>query len=128
MLLENNTNRFIDLKSLSEILLLTDTRSTEKWCNDKNIDISVLGNKKVVYRFLVEMELDKKLILQLKQKHPNKWEELYRCYQDNDKIAFIRLMYGKTIDSIELIEDSFKTESLEDKFKPQSIYAQKLLG
>lgn len=92
MLLENNTNRFIDLKALSSMLLLTDIRSAEKWCTEKKISINLIGGKKVVYLFLVEMELDKQLVSQLKLKYPQKWEELYKCYQDRDRIGYLLLI------------------------------------
>ena len=115
MLIENNNDRFIDLKSLSKILLLTDIRSTEKWCNNKNIAIQIIGNKRLVHRFLVDMEIDKHLVNGLKNKYPDKWEELYRCYQDDDKLGYLILL------------DDFVDSSITQSFtriKPQSRFAK----
>ncbi len=84
--------KFIDLKTLGQILLLNDTRATQNWCAKKNIDIEYIGSRKVVYQFLVNIELDKNLVKKLKDKYPNKWEELYRLYQDNDRIGYLQLI------------------------------------
>lgn len=92
MLKENLSEKFIDLKTLSKLLLVSDTRAAHKWCESKNIEVQVIAKKQLVYRFLVDMELDKKLVNDLKKKHPLKWEELYRCYRDNDRIGYLLLL------------------------------------
>ncbi|TGV03580.1 hypothetical protein [Flavivirga rizhaonensis] len=92
MLQDNNSEKFIDLKTLSKLLLLSDIRSAQKWCESKNIEIQIIGKKQLVYSFLVDMELDKKLVSELKKKYPQRWEELYRCYRDNDRIGYLLLI------------------------------------
>lgn len=92
MFTENSTDKFIDLKELTKILLLTDVRGATKWCENAKINIQVIGQKRVVYKFLVDMELDKKLVSELKAKYPQKWEELYRCYKDNDRLGYLHLL------------------------------------
>lgn len=92
MLTEDQNEKYLDLKSLCSILPITGIKSAVKWCENANIDIQIIGQKRVVYRFLVEMEIDKKLIKELKKKHPNKWEELYRCYRDNDRLGYLLLL------------------------------------
>ncbi len=84
--------KFIDLKQLSEILLMRGIRSVKNWCETAGIKIQTVGNKSVVHRFLVDMELDKSLITQLKKKYPKKWEDLYRCYTDNDRLGYLILL------------------------------------
>jgi len=90
--IELTKEKFIDLKTLGTILLIKGIQGVTKWCEDHKIPIQTLGNKRVAYRFLVEMELDKKLLQELKNKYPNKWEELYRCYQDNDRLGYLILI------------------------------------
>ena len=70
MLTENLSEKFIDLKTLSKLLLVSDTRAAHKWCESKNIEVQIIAKKQLVYRFLVDMELDKKLVNDLKKKHP----------------------------------------------------------
>ena len=93
MLQDKNLNeKYLDLKSLCNILPLSGIKSVIKWCQDANIEIQIIGNKRVVYRFLVEMEIDKKLVKELKKKYPEKWEELYRCYRDDDRLGYLLLV------------------------------------
>lgn len=92
MQLEHTQDKFIDLKTLGGILLIKGTQSITKWCEDHKIPIQILGKKRVAYRFLVEMELDKKLLQNLKNKYPNKWEDLYRCYQDDDRLGYLQIL------------------------------------
>lgn len=92
MQIEHTQEKFIDLKTLGNILLIKGLQGITKWCEDHKIPIQILGKKRVAYRFLVEMELDKKLLQDLKNKYPNKWEELYRCYQDNDRLGYLLLI------------------------------------
>jgi len=113
--LENTTDRFIDLKALGDILLIKGIQGITKWCEDHKIPVQVLGNKRVAYRFLVEMELDKKLLQSLKSKYPDKWEELYKCYQDNDRLGYLQLLE-------EAPELDFRPIS--KQVKPKSSFAQ----
>ncbi|EDP94689.1 hypothetical protein U8527_07005 [Kordia algicida OT-1] len=92
MQIKKTDEKFIDLKKLSEILLMRGIRSAKNWCETVGIKIQIVGNKSVVHRFLVDMELDKSLIVQLKKKYPKKWEELYRCYIDNDRLGYLMLL------------------------------------
>ena len=89
---ENPKNRFIDLKTLGGLLQIKGSQGITKWCEDHQIPIQILGNKRVTHRFLVEMELDKNLVTSLKHKYPDKWEELYRCYQDNDRLGYLQII------------------------------------
>lgn len=82
----------MDLKTLSQILLVKGSTGATKWCEDHKIKIKIIGNKRVVSRFMVDMEIDKDLIKELKTKYPTKWEELYRCYQDNDRLGYLLLI------------------------------------
>jgi len=113
----NNEEKFIDLKELSQLLLFNDTRSALKWCEAKKIEIQKIGKKQVVYQFIVEMELDKKLIKELQKKYPLKWEELYRCYQDNDRLGYLLL-----IDS----NPEMKTTRIKQRVVSQSSFSKGL--
>ncbi|WP_430409192.1 hypothetical protein [Kordia sp.] len=82
--------KLIDLKELCSILLIKGIAGAKKWCEEVNIKIHTIGNKNVVHRFLVEIELDKQLINELKRKYPHKWDTLYQCYQENDKLGYLQ--------------------------------------
>lgn len=114
-MLKQNNKKYLDLKSLCDILPITGIKSAAKWCEDANINIQIIGKKRVVYRFLVEMEIDKKLIKELKKKHPSKWEELYRCYQDNDRLGYLQLIED---------EPELDFRPVARQTKPQSRFAQ----
>lgn len=96
MFIKHTDETFIDLKNLCEILLITGVDTAIKWCKKANIKIQIIGKKRVVYRFLVEMEIDKKLVSELKSKYPDKWEELYQCYKDNDRVGYLLLIEDNT--------------------------------
>lgn len=84
--------KLIDLKELCSILLIKGIAGARKWCEQASIKIHTIGNKNVVHRFLVEVELDKHLIKELKKKYPHKWDSLYQCYQENDKLGYLQLL------------------------------------
>ena len=114
-----NENKLIDLKKLSEILLMKKLEGVKKWCQDKGIKIEMVGNKRVVHRFMIDLELDKGLIFQLQEKYPKKWEELYKCYKENDHLGYISLIK----DDLE-----FNVEAISNRIMPVSDRAKKLLN
>lgn len=97
MQIEAKNEKLIDLKELCSLLLIKGIAGARKWCEEANIKIQVIGNKNVVHRFLVDIELDKNLILELKKKYPHKWDSLYQCYQENDKLGYFQLINDKAI-------------------------------
>lgn len=86
------TEKFYELKDLCALLTVTDLRTVTKWCKEKNIIIERIGSKKVVNRFLVDIELDKPLLEGLKKKYPDRWEQLYECYLDKDRLGYLLLI------------------------------------
>lgn len=117
MLKHKQNEKFIDLKELSKLLLLNDTRSALKWCQDKNIDIQTIGKKQVVHNFIVNMELDKKLLSDLQRKHPLIWEDLYKCYLENDHLSYIKFLDSNT-DQI-VVHERFSSAAI-----PETDYAK----
>ena len=93
-----NKEKFIDMSELSTLLKSTDTRTATKWCNDNGLTVFTICRKKMTYRFLVEIELDKMLIKQLKKTHPENWEVLYQCYRENNKYEYIKMLDDEKID------------------------------
>lgn len=85
-------SKFYELKQLRNILPITDQRTIIKWLSDHHIPTQTIAGKKVVHRFMVDMEIDKSLVKELKQKYPEKWEELYTCYRDNDRLGYLLLI------------------------------------
>jgi len=84
--------KFYDLKELGRLLLMHDNRSVIKWLKEKNIPIQIIGKKKVVHRFTVDIELDRSFIQELKLHNPDKWEELYNCYKNDNKLEYLLLL------------------------------------
>ena len=116
MLNEKPNEKFIDMTELCDMLKASDMRTAIKWCKDNGLDILTICKRKVAYRFMVEMELDKALIKQLKEKHPDNWEELYKCYRENDRFEYIMLLYEKKL------KTGFKT-----KATPRSKFAKEFV-
>jgi len=85
------TNKFYELKELCNLLPISDVRTALKWCQQKKIAIEYVAGKKVVNRFLVDVEIDKTLLNYLKQNYPDRWEALYECYQNDDRIGYLLL-------------------------------------
>lgn len=123
-MLNNNIEetKFIDLKTLGEVLHIKDKRTTTKWCEDKNIEIQTINKKRLVFRFLVDLELDKKFIKDLQEKHPEKWEELYRCYQNNDKLG-----YSILVEETRNIEHKITSHISEHKSRFSKILSKNLV-
>jgi hypothetical protein len=117
MINDRDVKKFIQMSELCELLNTKDIRSATKWCEDKKITVFSLCNKRVTYRFMVEIELDKILIAQLKESNPETWEELYQCYQENNQSEYLNILNEKNK------KNSFKTRS-----KPQSKHAKDFLN
>ena len=104
--------KFYELKELSDLLPISDLRTITKWLKDNNIPIQMIAGRKVVHRFMVDAEIDQSLVWELKQKYPQKWRELYKCYRNNDRLEYL-----------ELIDDKFSelnTQKLHKRIEPKS--------
>ena len=119
MQIEVKDEKLIDLKKLCELLLVKGVASAKKWCEQANIKIIEVGNKLVVPRFLVDIELDKHLINNLKAKYPSKWVELYRCYKENDHIGYIAILDQ---------DQELDTTPIASRIQPLSNRAKRLLN
>lgn len=94
-----NTNekneKFIELSEISNILKAKNTSVAQKWCEKLKLPIITVGRKKMSYRFLVENELDKRIIQLFKKRDANNWEELYRLYLENDHYGYVVATHSK---------------------------------
>lgn len=117
MQIKKTDEKLIDLKKLCELLLVKGVASAKKWCEEANIKIIEVGNKLVVPRFLVDIELDKHLINNLKTKYPSKWIELYRCYKENDHLGYISILNE---------DQELDTTPISSRIKPLSNRAKRL--
>ncbi|TPN87171.1 hypothetical protein [Aquimarina algicola] len=119
-----NTNEkkemFIEITELSEIIKATDLRATMKWCEDYNLPIIPVGNKKMTYRFLAEAALDNRIIQVLKKLHPSNWKNLYNLYKDNDLFGYQIATQNESAEPLTLETRTTK------KNQPVSKYAQLL--
>jgi hypothetical protein len=129
-----NENKLIDLKTLGEILLIKKVEGVKKWCQSKGINIETVGNKRVVHLFMINLELDKGLILKLQNDYPNKWKKLYKCYKENDHIGYLSLINDNS-DKENLVSDELKLDIetlsnnlVSDRVVPVSARAKKLLN
>lgn len=113
--------KFYELKELRGVLPMSDLRVIKKWLKNHSITIQVLGGRNVVNRFLVDMEIDKPLVEELKRKYPKKWKELYECYNDNDRLGYLLLIDG------DYKVDNKHTDMLIRQVEKKSTLAAKLL-
>ena len=98
------SEKFIDMAELCQIIKATDPRTAEKWCKEKGLTTLMLGKKKMIYRFMVELELDKVLIEKLKKQHPEHWEELYRCYLEDNHYEYLALLENRQTKSNRIVK------------------------
>ncbi|MFC4633856.1 hypothetical protein ACFO3O_08050 [Dokdonia ponticola] len=117
------SNKFYELKELRNILPITDQRTIAKWLSDHHIPIQHIAGKKVVHRFMVDMEIDKSLVKELKLKYPEKWEELYTCYQDNDRLGYLLLLDDEFVPT-----KRYESILIKDVEQKSSLAAQLLKG
>ncbi|WP_027395042.1 hypothetical protein [Aquimarina latercula] len=92
----NTNEKFIELSEISKILKAKNIGTAQKWCEKLKLPILAIGRKKMSYRFLVEAEMDKRIIQIFKKKDPDNWEELYRLYRENDHYGYSIVTQGKT--------------------------------
>jgi hypothetical protein len=89
MLNYKEDDRFIELKEVCKKIKSTDIRTAINWCEKTGIPIITRGKKKLTYRFLVEIELDKDIVQFLQSKYPESWKKMYLLYIKNDKFGYI---------------------------------------
>lgn len=89
MLNYREDDKLIELKEVCNKIKSTDIRTAIKWCEKRRIPIIINGNKKLTYRFLIDIELDKDLVAFLKSKYPESWEKMYQLYLNNDTYGYI---------------------------------------
>ncbi|WP_024768062.1 hypothetical protein [Aquimarina macrocephali] len=97
MLNHKDDDKFIELKEVCKKIKSTDIRTAINWCKKTGIPIITRGNKKLTYRFLVEIELDKDIIQFLQSKYPKSWKKMYLLYIKNDKFEYILETQDKRI-------------------------------
>ncbi|WP_148639256.1 hypothetical protein [Aquimarina longa] len=86
----NETNeKLIEMSELSKMIRARDPRTALKWCENYNLPIIPIGKKKMTYRFLVDIEVDRKITQLLKKKYPENWEELYGYYKTEDLNSYL---------------------------------------
>ncbi len=85
----DTNEKYIELSEISSILKAKNIGTAQKWCEKLKLPILVIGRKKMSYRFLVEAEMDKRIIQLFKKQAPDKWEELYRLYLEDDRYGYV---------------------------------------
>ncbi|WP_046758014.1 hypothetical protein [Kordia jejudonensis] len=116
--------KLIEVKELHKILPLKGISAIVKWCESVGIKIEIVGNKRVVHRFLVDMELDKGLIAQLKVKYPKKWKSLYTCYKEDDHLGYLQLLDESPLDSSIVPVSRKRRKQIKSDVKPKSDMAK----
>ncbi len=86
-----STSKFTPLSELCKLLKVKGIKTAQLWCEKNNVPIRVIGNKPCANTFFIELEFEREVIAHLKDKYPEQWEDLYRCYLDNDRYSFIAL-------------------------------------
>ncbi|WP_298546224.1 hypothetical protein [uncultured Aquimarina sp.] len=108
--------KFIPLSELCQLLGVKGIKTALEWCDKHQVPTTTVGNKSVADLFFVELELDRKAIVHLKNKYPDHWEALYHCYTHNDRYGFIELAE---------IKDSSPILKPKTKVQPKSELAKK---
>ncbi len=89
-MIKNGTNgKLIEMEELCQIIKTKDIRTAIAWCERFGIPIIHRGNKRLTYRFLVDIEVDRKIMQLLKKKYPENWEELYGYYKTEDLNSYL---------------------------------------
>jgi len=102
--------KFYELKELRNLLPIHDLRVIKKWLQEHHIAIQVIAGRNVVNCFLVDMEIDKPLVKELKNHYPKKWKQLYECYRDNDRLGYLLLL-----------DEDFKVANHKDKLRFEQV-------
>ena len=103
--------KIIELTEVCKQIKSKDVRTAEAWCKRMEMPIIQMGKKKVTYRFLVDVELDGKMIHLLKEKYPENWEEFFVYYKNNDTLSYIEASKKETSEEK---EECIRSETIPD--------------
>jgi hypothetical protein len=102
MNINENEKIYIEMSELSKMINTKDARTALKWCEEMKLPIIPVGKKRMTYRFLAEAEIDKRILQILKKQHPNKWQELFQYYKNNNICEYLLATQNEVTTSIKL--------------------------
>lgn len=76
-----NSNSCLNTLTMAQVARLIkakDDDTAKKWLTDNDIQIHKRAGKPYVYEIEVACELDKPFVINLRNKYPHMWKELYR--------------------------------------------------
>ena len=81
----------IYLNEVAELINRVDSRPVQTWCKKYNVQIYDDSTGKFVYQNDFDLAYDLPLIKQLKEKHGDKWEDVYDLYKNDNLHKLIEL-------------------------------------
>jgi hypothetical protein len=88
---------YLDMKEVAEKLKMKSADAAARWCIDKNIEMMMLGNKRVVSEFDFRVSFEKPIIDMLKKKYDDNWVNYYEVYKSEDVIQYYELEKSNNI-------------------------------
>lgn len=79
------------MKAVAEKLKMKSVDTAARWCIDRNIELMILGNKRVVSEFDFRLSFEKPLIDILKRKYGENWRMYYEVYESEDVTKYYEL-------------------------------------
>lgn len=82
----------LTMQQVAQRIYAKDNETARKWLSDRNIEIHKETSKPFVYQVEVDCELDRPFVISLKNKHPDKWKEIYRGVVKDLAVYNLQLM------------------------------------
>lgn len=68
----------LTIQEVAQKIKKKDIDATRKWLDERNITIYKDSKPHYVYEIDIDCEMDKPYVRNLRNKHPNNWEEIYK--------------------------------------------------
>lgn len=74
----NSCLKTLSMAQVARLINAKDDETAKKWLTDNDIQLHKRAGKPFVYEIEVACELDKPFVINLKNKYPQMWKDLYR--------------------------------------------------
>lgn len=82
----------ITLREVSAVLNYKNIDCTKKWLKKNGIKIQRIAKENVVYQIELDAVLEKPYVINLRNKHPQKWKEMYRVICKDQSLYELMIM------------------------------------
>lgn len=98
---EDKNLRILTITEVAERIKTKDSIATKKWLEKKGIKIYTDTKTHYVYEIDVAVEIDKPWVINLMNKYPENWKEVYKkTVKDNTVYEMVLLSLGEEICSL----------------------------